>query len=432
MYRRILALVLFIMSIVPCRPAAAEVQSAPVLAMSTMGAPIADVTIETYGVVKPAEVFRYLSLRKGETLEKDAVDRDYLNLTKLGGFKVRMSIAQDPASGAVTLHWIVMAKAIAPTYHPYYLEEPLSPPIEGVGFVGKSRELDSKGSDVALSTEFTRRADIVRGIYTRPLRVDPVKGRESQFLVNVYGGKGDYRASEPYPAEIYSWSTAVQLSYLQRSTNGTQLEFGVLSGRSSSDKPTYIVAPSMYDTYYKPARNTLLEAGVSHACPGPPTQWYPPYCYYQFRARVDDGIGGLGSTNEFQAYNADVAQYTRVGSSTFALHGALWRSGGVIPTSFINCAAGLHGYPKAFCGTDSEIVQAEYRIDDALPHVIHFFLLGETAASRVRGGNQYFVPSQFTWHSDYGYGVMYRTFRFDITHGAQGGRITYEFQGQLF
>ncbi len=429
---RVLAIVLVALTMIPCRTSAASVEQAPVVALSAAGATIENVTIETYGAVKPSAVLRYLSLHKGDRLEQDSVDRDYANLTKLGGFRARLQVAQNPATGEVVLHWIIMAKWLSPTYHPFYLEEPLSPPIEGVGFVARSPQLDPRGSDVALSTEFTRRANIVRGLYTSPVHLDPVAGRESELVLNVYGGHGDYRASQPYAVDIQSWSTAIQASYLMRNKNGTQLEFGVNSAQSSSDKPTYIVAPSMLDTYYKPARETVLEAGISHACPGPATQWYPPYCYVQYRARVSDGIGGLGANNQFQSYFADIAQYTRVGSSTFAVHGALSRTGGIIPTSYINCAAGLHGYAKPWCGTDSEIIQAEYRIDDALPHVVKFFLLGETAASRVRGGDQTFAPPAFQWHSDYGFGVMIHTFRFDITKGADGGRITYEFQGQLF
>jgi len=429
---RCLTFVLVMTSIIPCRTLAANVETPPIVAVSVVGAPIANVKIETYGEVKASTVSRYLSVHKGDRLEQNAINQDYANLVKLGGFRPRLSIEQDPATGEVTLHWIVMAKWLAPTYHPFYIEEPLSPPVEGVGFVVKSPELSSSGSNLAVSTEFTRRANIARAEYTIPLRINPITGRVSEFLLNTYGAKGVFRASQPYAVDIYSWSTAFGANYLNRGTNGTQYEFGLVSARSTSAKPTYIVAPSMYDTFYKPARNTVLEAGLSHACPGPPTQWHPPYCYVQYRARASDGIGALGATNEFQTYTADIAHYTRVGSSTIALHGALWRSGGVLPTSYINCAAGLHGYAKAWCGTDAQILQAEYRIGDALPGNLKFFLLGETAASRVRGGDQIFAPSKFQWHSDAGFGVMYRGLRFDITHGAEGGRITYEFQGQLF
>jgi hypothetical protein len=429
---RVFAFVLIIMLFVASRASAASVEHPPTVAMTEVGATIDDVTVETYGVVKPATVFRYLSLHKGDRLDQSAIDRDYANLKKLGGLRPRLTIEKDPLTGEVTLHWIVMAKWLAPTDHPFYGQAPLAPPVEGVGFVATSPQLSSQGSNVSLDTEFALRANIARAIYTSPLHIDPIKGKETDFILNVYGARGVFRASEPYSVDIHSWSTAIEPTYLVRGTNGTQAELGLLSTRSSSGTPTYITAPSFYDTFYKPARNTILEAGVSHACPGPPTQWYPPYCYVQYHARVSDAIGILGATNEFQAYTADIAHYTRVGWSTIALHGALWRTGGVLPTSFINCAAGLHGYSKPFCGTDAQILQAEYRIDDALPRKLKFFLLTETAASRIRGGNQPFALPYYTWHSDSGVGVMYHTLRFDVTHGSQGNRITYEFQGQLF
>jgi hypothetical protein len=90
------------------------------------------------------------------------------------------------------------------------------------------------------------------------------------------------------------------------------------------------------------------------------------------------------------------------------------------------------GYAKATCGTDANLVQAEFRIADARPGPLKFILFTETAASRVRGGDQPFAPSSFVWRADSGAGVAYRGFRFNLAYGSQGGRITYEVIGQLF
>jgi hypothetical protein len=90
------------------------------------------------------------------------------------------------------------------------------------------------------------------------------------------------------------------------------------------------------------------------------------------------------------------------------------------------------GYAKATCGTDANLIQTEFRIADARPGPLKFILFTETAASRIRGGNQYFAPSTFQWRADSGIGVQYRGFRFNVASGSQGGRITYEVQGQLF
>jgi hypothetical protein len=269
-------------------------------------------------------------------------------------------------------------------------------------------------------------------LYTTPLSVNSANGRESDFIVDTFGGRGVYRASQPLAINIYSWVMGVEALYLVRDTSGTQLEFGVEEARSTSARPTYITAPSLHDTYYAPAQSTLLKAGVSHNCPVPSTQWHPPYCYAQYRVEAVDAIGALGSNTEYRAIVADAAQYTRVGSSTLVLHGGIWRTGGVLPTSNLVCATGLRGYAKGTCGTDADVLQAEYRIADYRPGKWKFILFTETAASRVRGGDQPFAPPAFARHGDSGIGVMYRGVRLNLAYGSQGGRLTYELQGQLF
>ncbi len=201
--------------------------------------------------------------------------------------------------------------------------------------------------------------------------------------------------------------------------------------RKTSAKPTYILAPSLYDAFHQPARNTRLEAGASHRCPAPPTQWYPPHCYLQYRVEAFDSVGGLGATTEYRSIFADAAQYTRVGASTLVFHGAIDRSGGVLATSGLLCAH-TFGYAKATCGTDANLVQAEFRNADGRPGPLKFIVFTETAASRIRGGDQPFSPSSFAWRADSGVGVSYRGCRFDLAYGNQGDRITYEVLGQLF
>jgi hypothetical protein len=412
--------------------AQARPDPAPQVAVAEQGAKIAAVTVETYGVVKPAIVRRYLTLRAGGTLEQDAVDRDYRNLTRLGGWRARLDVLRDPATGNVTLHWIVMAKQFEPTDHPVYADQPLSAPIQGVGWIAKSPPLDDRGSSASTISQLSRRANLFRAIYTAPLSVDSATGRESDFIVDYFGGRGVYRASQPLAVNVYSWGTGIEALYLMRNTNGSQVEFGIRELRTTSARPTFITAPSLYDTNTAPARNTVLMVGASHGCPVPPTQWHPPFCYTQYRVEAFDGIGGLGATTRYRTILADAAQYTKVGWSTLVLHGGIWRTGGVLPTSALVCATGLRGYAKGTCGTDANVLQAEFRIADARPGYWKAILFTETAASRVRGGDQAFAPPSFIWRADSGVGVMYRGVRFNLAYGSQGGRITYELQGQLF
>jgi hypothetical protein len=112
-------------------------------------------------------------------------------------------------------------------------------------------------------------------------------------------------------------------------------------------------------------------------------------------------------------------------------HGALNRTGGVLATSGLLCAY-TFGYAKATCGTDTNLVQTEFRIADARPGPLKFILFTETASSRIRGGDQPYAPSTYQWRADSGVGIQYRGFRFNVASGSQGGRITYEVQGQLF
>ncbi len=418
--------------VVPRATLADSLDRLPLIAVSEAGAKIADVTIESYGVTNPEVVRQYLTLRPGDTLEQAAVTRDYTNLVKLGGFRTRLQILRNDSGGGVTLHWIVMFAWLAPTKHPFYGEQPLAAPIQGVGFIVTSKPLDKKGTNVSAYSQLTQRADLVRALYTVPTRINPLKGRKSELIIDTFGARGVYRASLPAAVNVYSWITAWELAYLLQGTNGTQFEIGTRFQRSTSAYPTFITAPSVYDTNTAPSRNTVLEVGVSHACPGPPTQWYPPYCALQYRFEAFDAIGGLGATNEYRTFIGDMAHYTAVGRSTIALHGAIARTGGVLPTSFLVCGNGLRGYPKAFCGTDAQVLQAEFRINDATPSPLKFFVFTETTASRVRGGSQVFAPPTFQWHADSGLGVMYRTLRFDWAYGSQGGRITWELQGQVF
>jgi len=412
--------------------AIAAPETAPEVAVTQRGAKIVAVTIETYGVIKPGIVERYLSLHRGDTLEQSAVERDYNNLTRLGGWRTRLDVLRDPRTGDVSLHWIVMARQLVPTDHPYYADQPLSAPIEGVGWIANSPPIDDRGSTLSTISQLSRRANLFRALYTTPVSVDASTGRESDFIVDEFAGRGVYRASQPLAVNVYSWAMGAEAYYLMRDTNGTQIELGAEEVRSTSARPTYITAPSLYDTYYAPARNTLLKAGVSHSCPVPPTQWHPPNCYVQYRVEAFDAVGGLGTNTHYRAIVADAAQYTRVGSSTLVLHGGVWRTGGVVPTSALVCATGLRGYAKGTCGTDANVLQAEYRIADARPGNWKFILFTETAASRVRGGDQPFALPNFTWHGDSGVGVMYRGVRLDLAYGSQGGRLTFELQGELF
>jgi hypothetical protein len=413
------------------QPASAAREKPPQVEAGDVGATIADVSIETYGATSADVAMRYLALHKGDVVTESAILRDYTNLTMLAGLRTRLTIRHEPGSGGVSLHWIVLGPAFAPTDHPFYGDQPLSIPIEGFGTVLTSPPLDKNDANVSLVTQVALRAQLARIVYTQPLWVHAATGREGDLIIDSYGARGVFRASEPVTQDVYSWVEGDEALYLVRGTNGTQVEFGFRTTRSTSAKPTYIVAPSLIDTYDNAVRDTALEAGLSHTCPIAPTRWYPPNCYVQYRVEAFDDIGGLGANSEYRSIFADVAHYTRIGSSTFVVHGALTRTGGVLPTSFLACVY-TFGYAKATCGTDTDLVQSEFRIADARPGPLKFILFTETAASRIRGGDQIFAPGTFQWRADSGVGLQYRGFRFNVASGSDGGRITYEVQGQLF
>ncbi len=412
-------------------PASAATERPPVVSTVDRGARIDDVSIETFGITNAEVVRRYLSLRAGDLLDQGAVDRDYTNLVVIAGLRPRLEIRRHPGSPGVSLNWIVMGKWFKVTDHPFYGDQPLTIPIEGFGWVFTSHPLDRSGATVSSYSQVALRAQLARIVYTKPLWTDPASGREGDLIVNAYGARGVFRATEPLTQDIYSWLTGSEIVYLVQGTNGNQVEFGIRNTKSTSAKSTFITAPSLYDTFYKPARTTTLEVGTSHRCPVAPTEWYPPYCYLQYRVEGFDSIGGLGATSEYRTILLDAAQYNRIGASTLVFHGALSRTGGILPTSGLLCAY-TFGYAKATCGTDANLVQAEFRIADGRPGPLKFVLFTETASSRIRGGNQPFAPATFQWRADSGVGVMYKGFRFNVAYGNQGGRITYEVLGQLF
>jgi hypothetical protein len=261
---------------------------------------------------------------------------------------------------------------------------------------------------------------------------NPAKGSETDVIVDTFGGRGVFRASQPLAINIYSWNTGAEAALLHSATNGNQFEVGVRETRSTTAQSTGIVSPDVFQTSKSPAHITVLEMGYSHACPVPSSQWYPPYCHTQYRFEAFDALGWFGSTSEYQSYLADVAQYVAVGKSTLVLHGAESRTGGVVPDSFLVCAY-VRAFPKAFCGTDAQQATAEFRLNDALPQVFKFAFFTETASSRVRGGTQAFALPTFQWHADSGVGIIFRDYiRVDIAYGSAGGRLSFALQGQTY
>jgi hypothetical protein len=421
-------LVLFAAVLRLATPASAAIEFPPAVSANDVGARIDDIVIETYGITKPEIAQRYLSLHRGDTLTRDGVERDYINLERLADLRTRLRIEHDAGNG-VTLHWIVLGKWFEITDHPFYGDQPLTIPIGGLGTIVTSPPLDSDGTTVSTYSQIALRAKLARILVTKPLWIDAARGREGDVIVNELGARGDFRTDEPFTQDIYSWVQGPEALYLDRGTNGTQLEFGVRSTRATSASSTYIVAPSILDTYHTPAQSTTLEAGFSQACALP--RLYPPYCYLQYRLEGFDSIGGLGANNFWRAGFVDLAQYNRVGASTLVFHGAAYRSGGTIPTSNLNCAY-TWSYAKPICGTDTNLLETEFRIADARPGIVKAILFADTSAARVRGGDQYFVPSAFAWRGDAGVGVTYRTLRVNLAYGTQGGRITVEVVGSLF
>jgi hypothetical protein len=419
---------LFALAMFWTTPASAAVDVPPQVPASDVGAHVDDVVVETYGITKPQIAKRYLSLRKGDALTQDGVERDYLNLERLADLRTRLRIEHDVDDG-VTLHWIVLGKWFEITDHPFYGDQPLTLPIGGLGTVVTSPPLDRDGTTASTYTQIALRAKLGRIVLTRPLWIDAARGREGDFIVNEVGARGDFRADQPVSQDIYSWVQGPEALYLDRGTNGTQVEFGVRSTRSTSQSPTFIAASSVFDTFHAPAQSTTLEVGLSHACPLP--RLYPPYCTLQYRVEGFDSIGGLGANNIWHAGFVDLAQYNRIGASTLVFHAAAYRSGGTIPTSNLNCA-NTWSYAKPICGTDSNLLETELRLADARPGPVKAIVFADTSAARIRGGDQYFAPPAFFWRGDAGVGVTYRTLRVNLAYGTTGGRLTVQVVGSLF
>lgn len=403
----------------------------PRISVLQAGATIEDVSIKTYGVVKPVTVRRYLSLHAGSQLSQSALDRDFNNLQRLGGFIARVTVESGAQPASVRLHWIVMNRWLRPTEHPFYRDQPLSAAIQGVGFIVTGPPVNTHDANFSTYTQFSQRVNLLRVLFTAPLTVDPQTGRANSLIVDAFGGRGVFRASEPEAISVFSWTAGEEALFLSQRTTGTQVEAGMRVVHSSDELPSNVVAPSIYSTYQAPARATQLIAGISHGCTTPATQWYPPFCSFQYRVTVSDAIGGLGATSTYRAIVADAARYFAIGSSTLAFHGNIARTGGVIPDSFLLCAT-ARAYPKSFCGTDSEVGVAEFRLNDAKTRPLEFAVFTESAASRVRQSANANATPYFTWHPDTGIAVMYHLVRVDISYGKGGGRIFLELKGQSY
>jgi hypothetical protein len=409
-----------------------DAHAAPRIAISP-GATVHAVTIETYGQVKPDAVRRYLSLEPGAKLDQAAVDKDYANLVKLGGYRVRLAVAPGGSANTMTLHWIVMYPWFELTAQPFYEEAPLTDSTRGAGLAVTSPPLGRRGANAAFVTSQNRWAHHYFATVMSPVHVDPAAGRESDLIVSVLGEQNDFRLSPPSGVTIDSWTVGVETQYLLRERNGNQFEAGLREERSTSNPPSGIVSPFVRPSSLGPARSTLAEIGVSHACDrGPTGGWYPPYCRTQYRATIDDAVGGLGATSDFQVYVADVAHYIPVRTSTLALHAVVGRTGGVLPESRLLCIATLRAFPEPFCGTDGSLFQAEYRIRDAATQPLKFVLFTETGANRIRGGHQPLAPPAFQWHADSGIEIRYRGVLIDIARGSEGYRLNLTLAAQAF
>ena len=403
----------------------------PQLTAAQVGSTVEDVSVQTYGVLRPATVRRYLSIKPGMRLYQRAIDHDFANLTRLGAYQTRLNVQNGPAPGTVRLLWIVQSKWVKPTDHPFYRDAPLSASIQGVGFILTAPPMDSHGGNFSAYTQLSKRANLARLLYTEPLTVHPNSGVASSVIVDTFGGRGVFRASEPEAVNVYSWTAGEEALFLTQRDNGSQFETGVRVAHTSNELSSNLVAPSLYPTNVSWARTTQLLAGLTHGCTVPATHWYPPFCDMQYRFSVTDAIGGLGATSTYQVYAEDVVRYVGVGDSTLAVHASVVRSGGVVPDSFLVCAT-VRGYPKSFCGTDAEGITAEYRIDDQKNPKMEFVVFTETAASRVRQSENGNATPYFSWHPDTGVGVMFHLLRIDVADGKAGMRLTFELRGQTF
>jgi hypothetical protein len=414
-------------------PGARNLNGPPQLTDAEIGATVEDVSFEIYGKLRLVTVRRYLSIQRGSRLEQSAVDHDYANLQHLADYRYRPRLEIEPGStsGTVRLHWIITSRWLLPTEHPFYANPPLAAPIQGVGFIVNGPPMDSAGSYFSAYTQLSKRANLGRFLFTTPFRVNPDSGTESSIVLDTFGGRGVFRTSVPTAVNVYSWNAGEEALLSTARTDGTQFEGGLRVSHSTNEEWSGLEAPSLYRTDLAPAHATQLAAGLSHACLVPAVRWYPPYCNIQYRFSVTDAIGGLGATSTYRSYSGDVARYWALGPSTFVVHADATRTGGVLPDSFVNCAV-VRGYPKGFCGTDSEGWTAEYRINEAHFKTFEFVLFTEDAASRVRQSANANALPYFTWHPDSGIGVIFHLLRVDYAYGKAGGRLTFELRGQTF
>lgn len=412
--------------------ALADVPKPPIVTAALAGATIQDVTIDTHGVTDAAIAEQYLSMRAGGVLTQRGADQDYDNLLRVVGYIPKLTVLEGDQPNTVRLHWDIAAKPLAPTAHPYYNDKPLVAPFQGIGFIVTSPPVSRRGANLSAYTQLAQRADVFSALYTIPLHIDAKTGTEGDLLGTYSAARGVYRQLVPPNKNIFSWSNLYQIDYWRHNFNDTQLEAGVRYVITTTALPSGLDSPFLYQTWRAPSRNTALEVGLLHGCVAPAPRWYPPYCSFQYRVQALDSIGIFGSTNQYASISGGAAAYFRVGNSALALQGRLQRTGGVLPESFVNCAY-ARGYPKPFCGTDSQILQVEYRIAQALPAPLKFIPFYDDAASRIRGQILPIAGEQFIWHSDVGLGVAYKDFiRIDIAYGSQGGRVTFALEGQSY
>jgi hypothetical protein len=414
-------------------PVARDINGPPELTDTEVGATVQDITFEIYGKLKIATVRRYLTLQRGSRLQQSAVDQDYNNLLRLADYRYRPRLEIEPgsSSGTVQLHWIITSRWLLPTEHPFYANPPLAAPIQGVGFILNGPPMDYHGSYFSAYTQLSKRANLGRFLYTDPFNVNPDTGTEQSFVADAFGGRGVFRTSVPKAVNVYSWNAGEEALFSTATTAGEQFQGGLRVVHTSNEQWSGLEAPSLYRTDLAPGRTTQLAAGLSHACTVPALKWYPPFCDVQYRFQVTDAIGGLGATSTYQAYSADLARYWAVGPSTFVVHGAFTRTGGVVPDSFVNCFT-VRAYPKGFCGTDSQGFTAEYRINEEHFKNFEVVLFTEDAASRVRQSENGNATPYFNWHPDSGIGIMFHLLRLDYAYGKAGGRLTFELRGQTF
>ena len=420
----------FVFLLTPAARAAGD--PAAVVSPAQIGATIQDVSIDAHGAASPSAVTQYLTMHTGDTLTQAGIARDYANLVHVAGCNPALSVTDGDKPNTVRLHWDVTFKIIAPTYHPFYSDKPLTAPFQGIGFVATSPALDRRGTNFSAFTQLARRADLFSGLFTVPLHVNAAASKESDLIVAYSAGKGVYRQIVPPNKNVFSWANTFAVDYWLHNANDTQFETGVHYVRTTSQLPSGLESPFLFNASKTPTHNVIVEAGLLHGCVNAAARWYPPNCSFQYRVELLDGIGGFGATSKFETLVAGAARYYRAWNSAVALQGTIARSGGVLPDSFVTCA-GARAYPKSFCGTDAQLIQVEYRINDTLPQKVKFILFFDDAASRIRGEILPQPTSQFQWHDDFGMGVAYKSLiRIDLAYNRTGGRITFALQGQTF